>query len=91
MRGTLCYLSLTYRQRMGGSGSVGVDYTADGLMYTVMHSDDPGSGWDVASTVVLEVVEDSPAAGIATVTVRLNVPVGEGGKQFLSLRVDESP
>ena len=85
------YLSLTYRQRMGGSGSVGVDYTADGLMYTVMHSDDPGSGWDVAPTVVLAVVEDSPAAGIATVTVRLNVPVGEGGKQFLSLRVDESP
>ena len=86
------YLSLTYRQLMGGSGAVGVDYTADGLTYTVVQSSDPGGeGWSPASVVVLDVAEDTPKTGYATVTVRLDVPVSEAGKQFLALGVSESP
>ncbi|MCC5807862.1 MAG: hypothetical protein JJU00_16165 [Opitutales bacterium] len=86
------YLTLTYRQRMGGSGMIGADYTADGLTYTVVQSADPGGeGWSAASVVILDVADDTPMAGIATVTVRLEVPVGEGERQFLALGVSESP
>ena len=45
-------LQITYRQRTGGTGTVGVDYTIGGLQYTVEVSPDLSAGsWDSGSTI----------------------------------------
>jgi hypothetical protein len=83
-------LTITFRERVGGSGTVGVDYTADGVRYTVEVSADfsPGS-WQSGSTLV-ELVAGSRSPrgdGTENVTVRLKAPISFGPMKFARLRL----
>ena len=82
------FLQLTYRRRIGGSGTTGVNYTADGVTYVVEVS--PGlspASWMSGSGVVVAV--GSPVNngdGSETVTVRCLNPISAGNR-FIRLRV----
>jgi arylsulfatase A-like enzyme len=83
------YLALSYRQLGGGSGTVGVDYSASGITYTVEHDDNLSDPWSTGAISVLNVVDNGD--GTKTASVRLNEPVATPGKQFIRLNVSEIP
>lgn len=80
-------LEFTFRQRTGGTGTVGAGYAAAGVTYTVQTSADlnaatwteDGSGFTVVGTPV------NNGDGTETITVRLNGPIN--GKRFVRLKV----
>ena len=83
-------LSLTYRQRRGGVGTVGVDYVAKGLMYAVEVSDTLQQGSWISGSNFVEMV-DQPVDnedGTETVTVRLKVPYINANRYFMRLMVE---
>lgn len=85
-------LTFTYRQRAGGSGEPGVDYTADGLRFTVetsdaLHEDSWGTEAAQIELVGPPVPNDD---GTETVTVRVALPDSSGQPRFLRLRVSEA-
>jgi arylsulfatase A-like enzyme len=82
------YLSLTYRQITGGSGTTGVDYTALGRTYTVEYDTDLTDPWSSGSVVQVGDAIDN-GDGTETVTVRLTTPLATDGKQFMRLRVTQ--
>ena len=85
------HLALTYRQLMGGAGIIGNGYTADGIHYTVEYDNDLADPWDTGGVTLVSTQDDTPSAGIQTVTVRLTTPIGSSGyRQFMRLRVTEA-
>jgi hypothetical protein len=79
------YLAITYRQLTGGTGSQGVDYTVDGMKYTVEYDADLVAPWSQGGITVVSV--SPPSGGVETVTVRLNAPVSASDKEFIRLAV----
>ncbi len=86
------YLTITYRQRSGGTGTIGVDYTAAGVIYGVEVSDTLSPlSWN-AGTAWVEAV-GLPADngdGTQTVIVRRKLPLGDTPKSFIRLRAISS-
>lgn len=82
------YLGMTYRRLAGGSGTTGVDYTVDGLTYTVEHDDNLSPPWSSGNITVVSIQEDTPVAGVQTVTVRLNTATGSVTRQFIRLKLE---
>jgi hypothetical protein len=81
------YLVLTYRERTGGAGTVGVDYTAAGLTYTVQVTDDLAGTWQ-SSAVLVELVPGSRVDngdGTETVSVRLKQTLSSATRKFVRL------
>jgi hypothetical protein len=81
-------LRITYHQRRNGSGTSGVNYTAQGLTYAVERSTDLAV-WQGGAAFV-ELVSGSVSDngdGTETVTVRALTPVTSAGTQFLRLKV----
>jgi hypothetical protein len=84
------YLAITYQQWPNGNGTVGVDYTANGIRYTVEVSADLSPGSWLAGA---DIVEFLPATrvlnpnGTETVTVRLKAPIRFGPMRFARLRL----
>jgi parallel beta-helix repeat protein len=81
------HLVLTYRERTGGTGTVGVDYEAGGLIYTVQVTDDLAGAWQSGATLV-ELVPGSRVNngdGTETVSVRIKLTVSSAAKRFLRL------
>jgi hypothetical protein len=87
------FLSLTYRRLSGGSGNTGVDYTVDGLIYTVEYNDNLAGTWNSGDITVVEILTDTPEAGVDTVTVRMNAPISVSGMKtgFIRLRITVAP
>lgn len=85
-------LVLRYRQRAGGNGARGVDYTAGGLRYTVEVSTDLAT-WvrcDQAPGVVAQSSATPPAGGIETVSMELQSAPG-APRFFARLAVSLAP
>ncbi|MCC5841825.1 MAG: S8 family serine peptidase [Opitutales bacterium] len=91
MIGSDRHLTLTYRQRTGGSGTPGMGYTVDGIAYHVETSSSlapdtwhTGAAWFEVAGPALD-----NGDGTQTVTLRLRPPVGDPDPaRFLRLRVD---
>lgn len=87
------YAAITYRERTGGTGTVGVDYTAGGLTYTVQVASELGGAWQSGSSLV-ELVPGSRVDngnGTETVSVRLKQPVAQTTVKFMRLVLTPSP
>ncbi|MGK0456426.1 MAG: hypothetical protein ACJAUA_000727 [Zhongshania aliphaticivorans] len=80
------YLSITYRRLIGGSGTTGVDYTVDGLTYTVEYDTDLADPWSSGTVVQVGSASDNND-GTETVTLRLSDEVGAETKQFIRIKV----
>ncbi len=82
------FLQLTYRRRSGGSGTTGVDYTADGITYRVeVSSSLEPTSWTSGSTSVAAIgAPISNGDGSQTVTVRSRNAISAGSR-FMRLRV----
>jgi hypothetical protein len=67
-------LIVRYPQREGGSGTRGVDYTADGLRYTVEASTDlqTWAPYDQVAGISSTIVTDSLGTGFESVTITLH-------------------
>ncbi len=86
---SVSYLEVSYRQRKGGVGTVGVNYTANGITYVVEVADDIQSGiWQTGPSVVGQV---GPAVdngdGTETVTVRHLVPLEQADRKFMRMKL----
>ncbi len=81
------HLAITYRQIMGGSGTIGDGYTAEGMTYTVEYDNDLDDPWSTGNITVVSVQDNTPTAGIQTVTIRLNTPITAADQQFMRLKV----
>ena len=85
------YLAITYRRLKDGTGSTGVNYTADGLTYTVEASTSLTQAWDSGASVVEEVIptEGRPDNGDGTedVTVRVESDLDTSDQQFMQLSI----
>jgi hypothetical protein len=91
MAGDDHFVTLTYRQRSGGSGTIGLDYAADGVRYTALHSTTlAADGWQAGG---FEVVTLSPTDGdgMQTVTLRLTLPVVAAQPRFVRLVIIAQP
>lgn len=80
------HLLLTYRQRNGGTGTVGVDYAAGGATYRVESADTLSGPWQSG----VEIVEQVGSAinngdGTETVTVRLKKAASGTNHSFARL------
>ena len=88
------YLAITYRRLKGGTGTTGVDYSADGLTYTVEANTDLTETWSNGLNVVEEVIppEGRPDNGNGTeeVTVRSKDTLTTSEQQFLKLSIQTS-
>jgi hypothetical protein len=83
------YLAITYRQLTGGTGTNGVDYTMDGMKYTVEYDADLIAPWSQSGITVVSV--SAPVSGVETVTVRLNTAMSAASTQFIRLAVVSTP
>jgi hypothetical protein len=83
------YLAITYRQLTGGTGTNGVDYTMDGMKYTVEYDADLAAPWSTGGITVVSV--SAPVSGVETVTVRLNTAMSAASTQFIRLAVTSTP
>ena len=80
------YMTFTYRQRIGGVGTDGVDYVADGIMYTIEHDIDLLGSWSTGGLVMVGDPIPNNDGVTETVTVRMSVPM-TGSKGFMRLKV----
>jgi hypothetical protein len=84
------HLTISYRQRRGGSGTTGVDYAAEGVRYVVetttnLMSDTWNSGSSVVEAVGTPVDNGD---GTETVSVRLKSSTDQlGNKAFIRIRL----
>ncbi len=83
------FIEIVYRQRKGGTGTIGVDYTADGVRYTVEVSEDLSpAGWSSESGLVqLDGTPVDNGDGTETVTVQLSTSIIGSDQKFLRLKV----
>jgi fibronectin type 3 domain-containing protein len=63
------YLSITYRRLRGGTGTTGVNYIVDGMVYTVEYTGDLTTIWNSGNVVQVGTASDN-GDGTETVTVR---------------------
>jgi hypothetical protein len=83
------YLQLTYRQRTGGTGTTGVDYTVGGITYAVeVASELLPAAWE-SSGALVEAIGSPIDNGdeTVTVTVRVRDPVSGDPAKFARLRI----
>ncbi len=80
------YLSISYRQLQGGTGTTGFDYTVAGLTYTVEYDSDLVDPWSSGSVFQVGSAIDN-GDGTETVTVRLTTDISNETKQFIRLKV----
>ncbi len=92
------YPEIRYIRIRGGTGTTGVDYTAEGLVYTVEISGDlVGGSWNSGASVVQPVGDPviDPDGLTETVTVRGTTPLGDSAgedpSQFMWLKVSNLP
>jgi hypothetical protein len=85
------YLAITYRRLAGGSGTTGAGYTAEGISYFVELDADLDGPWSNGGFTLLSVQEDTPEAGIQTVTIRSNTPLTAAAREFIRLRISAAP
>jgi hypothetical protein len=83
------YLSITYRRLTGCTGTTGVDYTGDGLTYTVEYDTDLTDPWSSGTVVQVGSASDN-SDGTETVTMRLTNEVGSTTTQFIRIKVSSS-
>lgn len=82
------YLTLTYEQIPGGTGTIGFDYEAQGRTYTVETNDDLGPDWFSGPGYTVPHSGPVPIDALREqVSVRLVDPVTPPGPRFLRLRV----
>ena len=84
------FLEITYRQFIGGAGTVGVDYTIEGIQYTVQVATDLVAGdWMEGPPSLVQQVGSAINNGDGTepVTVRLLEAIGGLDKKFLRLQI----
>lgn len=81
------YFELSYRQRVGGTGLPGVNYTADGVTYVVQAATDLTAWEEGAAVVELAAPPVSNGDGTETVTVRLKPDTGAQPVRFVRLRL----
>lgn len=79
------HVELTYTRRIGGTDT-GVDYSVDGLTYTVEWSSNLAPGSWVPPGVSLDVVDIEPITGTDYEQVTVRMPVS-GGAVFLRVNV----
>ncbi len=84
------YLALSYRRRIGGSGAVGVDYTVNGLTYTVEYDTDLIGPWSSGSVAQVGSAIDN-GDGTESVTVRMINGTTAGIQQFMRLKITVNP
>ncbi|MEX0323003.1 MAG: M12 family metallo-peptidase [Puniceicoccaceae bacterium] len=74
------YLEVQYRRRAGGSGTSGVNYTVDGITYSVeTNSSLNPNTWQSGAGVITQVgAAVDNGDGTETVTIRRATPVGSG-------------
>ncbi|MCC5808256.1 MAG: hypothetical protein JJU00_18155 [Opitutales bacterium] len=84
------YLVFVFRQRTGGTGTPGIDYTVDGVSYRAEASASLGEGTWHSGGDWFEL--DGPPVdngdGTETVYLRLKEPVAPGAPKFIRLRID---
>ena len=87
------HLVLTYRQRTGGTGTVGVDYTADGVTYTVQIANDLTDPWQSGAEFVELVSGSRVNNGDGTETVRVRIKQAATGwsQKFMRLVLIPTP
>jgi hypothetical protein len=82
------YLAITYKRPAGGTGTTGLDYTVDGLTFTVEHNTGFSTPWETGN---ISVVSTSPPVdGMETVVVRLDTQFQPNSRQFIRLSVQGS-
>ncbi len=86
------YFSVSYRQHTGGTGLVGVDYTADGLTYRVEVAGglQPGAWSSGTNYVEWTGTRADNADGTETVMVRLKTPAALSPDKFLRLVIERT-
>ncbi len=83
------YLEITYRRRIGGSGTTGIDYTVDDITYFVETTTNPNKEWTSGASEVVAV--GSPVDngdGTETVVVRRLTPIKGGSPVYLRVTVE---
>ena len=82
------YPTLTYRQMKGGSGTIGLDYTAQGYTFFVQIKCEINSPW-TGGSAILEWTgrRTDNGDGTETVTVRALIPVNNARPVFLRLAI----
>jgi hypothetical protein len=88
--GSTDYLSITYRRLTGGSGTTGVNYTVDGLVYALEYDTDLTDPWSSGSVLQVGNATDN-GDGTETITVRLTTGVSAEPKQFIRLNITAVP
>jgi hypothetical protein len=89
-QGDLRYPSIRYPRLAGGSGTTGIDYTVDDLMYTVEYGTDLSGSMNTGAVSQVGNAVDN-GDGTETVTVRTHTPAETGTPAFLRLRVQRLP
>ena len=83
------YLSLSYLQLSGGTGTVGSDYVIDDTSWIVETNTDLSPAWNSGPLVTVPVGAPEPVDPLyERVTVRLSTPVSSAGRQFMRLKVE---
>jgi len=86
------HLVLSYRERTGGTGTVGADYTAGGLTYTVQVANDLAGTWQSGTTLVEQVgAAINNGDGTETVSVRLKQAITGSTQKFVRLVLLPTP
>ena len=86
------YLILTYRQHLGGSGLVGIDYTMDRVLYRVEVTDDLARGLWVSGTNYVQATGSriDNGDGTETVSVRIAQPASLFPRRFARLSITQA-
>lgn len=82
------YVGITYRQRVGGTGRTGIDYTAAAVTYRVEDSGDLAEdSWKTIATLLNTIGEPRDNGdGTETVSVEFAFPI-DVGRRFLRLKL----
>ncbi len=88
-------ITVAYRQREGGVGTPGIDYTADGLRYTVEASTDLQTWrpYPEIAGIAAHVDRDPTGSGIEFINIELfpDSALGEAGRVFARLNISLTP
>jgi hypothetical protein len=81
------YFMISFRQRTGGFGSIGINYARDNMTYSVQTADNPASGPWVSGTNAVEWTGDrwDNGDGSETVSVRAKQSTSAARQKFLRL------
>jgi len=85
------FLGYTYRQLTGGSGTIGVDYTAAGLTYAAEQSGVVDGAWSVGGLAVHSIEPTPELPKVETVTLRMTQPLANAPQTYFRLKISQSP